>query len=359
MAKKVIEPPAIRTPITIISTDWHLKESNKDQIKDLVRQKCKLAMELSVDTVFMLGDVFESRSGQKVEELVSLDEILDVFKEYNIKLVMIPGNHDKQNYDSPKSFLQPYKHHPALMLIDRAGGVPIRNYHFSLLPFFREKVWLERYQELLEYLGEFDKGIKHVLLSHIAMNGSVNNDGTKVECGISVTDFKQWNLVLLGHYHNQQQVGANVFHIPSIAQNNFGEDNQKGFTVVYDDGSFDLVTAKFKEYEKVSIDFDQTNRATLDLMIKEYANAAKFVRFEFTGSADRVKAIDKEELTALGIDVKIKVKEVEQTIEFATEEVKEYTKDSIVEEFAKFCEEKGHKYDEGIIHLNKKLEKCQ
>jgi exonuclease SbcD len=197
--------------------------------------------------------------------------------------------------------------------------------------------------------------IKHILLSHTAINGSVNNDGSKVECGISVGDFKQWDLVLLGHYHNQQQVGSNIFHIPSIQQNNFGEDNQKGFTVVYSDGSFELFLSKFKQYEKVVIDFDKTSKKQLDTIIKQHSNNDKFVRLDFVGSSDKIKSLNKEELIALGFDVKIKVKEVEQTIEFAEEEVKNHTKESITEEFKLFCKEKNKDFKTGMVYLNKKL----
>jgi len=360
MVKKK-ETTTDKKPITILSTDWHLKESNIEQIKGLITQKCELAKSLDIDTVFCLGDIFDSRAGQKVSILVAFSEILEIFSNYQIKLWAIPGNHDKQGYLGFESFVDPFKYHPNFKYINRAGGVPIGNIMFQLLPYFKETMWLERFRELEEYVGEFGTddfpGKKHVLLSHIALNGSTNNDGTKVNCNISVSDFKNWDLVLLGHYHDQQQVGVNVFHIPSIQQNNFGENDQKGFTVVYDDCSFELHKSSFKEYKKVVIDFDNTTKKQLETILKDQQCVDKFVRLEFVGSSDRLKALNKEELQSLGFNITVKVKEIEDTIEFAEEEIKEHTKESIVEEFKQFCTEKSKDYEIGIIHLNKKLEK--
>jgi exonuclease SbcD len=344
-----------KKPVTVISTDWHLKESNIDQVKDLVKQKCELAKQLGVDTVFCLGDIFDSRSGQKEVTLRAFSDILETFSSYGIKLWMIPGNHDKTILSIDDSFLDPYKHHPKFKLVKMSGRVPIGSTFFYLLPYYKAPIWLEKYHELVDYIGSFNIGEKHILLSHIAMNGSTNNDGSKVECGIAPTLFKSWDAVLLGHYHDQQQIASNVFHIPSIQQNNFGENNQKGFTVVYDDASFELVRSKFKEYVKISIDFDRTSKNDVKAIVKENIDPNKFVRLEFVGSADKIKSLDRDEISSLGIDVKVKVKEIEDTIEYATEEVKEYDSVSIVEEFKLFCEEKGKDFDKGNEYLQRKL----
>jgi hypothetical protein len=89
--------------------------------------------------------------------------------------------------------------------------------------------------------------------------------------------------------------------------------------------------------------------------VKKYADSDKNIRFEICGSADKVKSLDKEAISAMGIDVKIKVNEIEDTIQYAKEEVKNYTKDNIVEEFQLFCEEKEIDFEKGMQHLNKKI----
>lgn len=48
----------------------------------------------------------------------------------------------------------------------------------------------------------------------------------------------------LGHYHDYQQVGSNIFHLGSLQQNNFGEDESKGFWMLYDDCTVELLKSK-------------------------------------------------------------------------------------------------------------------
>ena len=344
----------MRKPITIISTDWHLKQDNIKQLKFLITQKCELAQELGVKTVFCLGDIFESRTGQQQETLASLSEILEIFEEYQITLIAIPGNHDKTAYLSTKSFLTPYKHHPFFLLVDKNLDIEVENINFSLQPYFKENLWLDNYNKLMS-TNPIVKGKKNIFLSHIAMNGSVNNDGSKVSCNISVGDFKEWDLVLLGHYHNAQQVGVNVFHIPSIQQNNFGENADKGFTVVYDDCSTEMIKSDFREFEKITVNLDTISKTDFNTLVKTHSNSDKNIRFELIGSTDKVKSINKEELGALGISVSIKVKEIEDTIEYAEQEIKEFNSTNIIDEFAEFCKEKEKDYDKGVIYLQKKL----
>jgi len=347
-----------KKPIVVMSTDWHLKETNIEEIKDLITQQCELSVSLGININFCLGDIFDHRTGQKEVTLTAFSDILGIFAKYKIKLVAIPGNHDKQNYEGFSSFIDPFRFHPGFMYIHHHGGIPMEEHgvHFHFLPYMKHGTWLGMFQEALEYMQPpFKDGKKHVLLTHIAVNGSRNNDGSVVECGIAVNDFKDFDLVLLGHYHDQQQVGHNVFHIPSLQQNNFGENPEKGFTVFYDDCTFETVKSKFKEYEKVKVDFNNITKEELTALTKEYTSVDKFVRFEFTGTSDKVKAINKEEFAALGIDVKIKVKEIEDTIQYADAEIKEYDKHSIIAAFSDFCEEQDKSFDQGIIHLSKKL----
>jgi exonuclease SbcD len=343
-----------KVPILVLSTDWHLRKNNIQQIKDLIIEQCEFTVSLGLNIMVCNGDIFDHRTGQDVETLIAFSEILAIIASYKLTLIAIPGNHDKQAYDGDNSFISPFKFHKNFNYIDNFGGFNIGHIHFHLLPYYKANIWLERFEEMQSHI-DFADGDKHVLLSHIAVNGSRNNDGSVIECGIAVGDFKHFEVVLLGHYHDQQQVGKNVFHIPSIQQNNFGENAEKGFTVFYDDCTFDLHISNFKRYEKISVDFDKISKTGLESLVKAYAGKDQYTCFEFTGASDKVKSINKEELTSMGIDVKIKIKEIEDTIQYADSEIKEYTKNSIVVEFADFCEEKNKDFDEGMTYLSKKL----
>lgn len=347
-----------KIPLAILSTDWHLKEQNIEQIKALAKQKCDLALKLGVKNLFILGDVFDSRPGQKASVLKAFSDILIQFAEHELKVFAIPGNHDKQSYFSDESYLDVYSKHKNFVVIHKMGGVPFKDHgiNFYMLPYYKPVEWINKLIELEEYVFTPEKPEgKCVLLSHQAINGSVNNDGTKVVNDISVNDFSNWDLVLLGHYHDRQQPGHNIHHIPSIQQNNFGEDEDKGFTVFYSDLSFELVKSDFVPYQTVDIDLDTVTIKKLDELVGKIDSECKNVRLNFIASSKTAKSLSREKYSALGFDVRITLREVEDDIVYADKEVKEYDAQSIKDEFKQFCEERQYDFETGVSFLNAKV----
>lgn len=331
-------------PIAILSTDLHAKTDNVEQVKDLIQQKIKLGEKLQVKTLIVLGDIFDSRQAQPLIVLQFWEEILDLIYEAGMNLICIPGNHDKTDYSKRYSFLGPFKHHPAFTLMDDYDFIKLAEGLCGIfIPYFEEDKWLEYFQETKKYL----KNEKYILFSHQALTGSVNNDGSKIENSLKPSIFEKFFKVFLGHYHNQQKIGKNIYHIPSIQANNFGEDNEKGFTVLYDDGSHELIHSEFKQYYTLKVDLDKISKDELNdlkkdgsLLIKE---SGANVRFKFEGSEDKVSALQKEEYTALGIDVKKEHKTIVKSIQKAeTGEVIVYNNETILKKFDSFCEEESY-----------------
>lgn len=349
----------MKKAIAILSTDWHIKRENINQIKDLFEQKCKLANKLGVRDLFCLGDIFESRIAQRQDVLTAFEEILQMLVKYDLSLTIIPGNHDKTDYNDKGSFLIPFKHHRKLVLIELMGSIPMPDsgINFYFIPFFSESIWVDKFNELINDDLHFDAKGKHknILLTHIAVTGSRNNDGTLVSSGISTKMFKPFFKVFSGHYHDQQKIGENFYHIPSIQQNNFGEDRDKGFTVIYDDGSHELIHSNFKEYINVKFDLDDINYLDIINSKDVYDSVNNYIRFTIKGSENKLKAINKEEFISRGIDVKLINREIEQTLKYAEQEVTELNSSTIIDEFNKFCEKEDIDYEQGMNYLKQIL----
>lgn len=344
----------MKKPIFVLSADWHLQSSNIDLIKSLASQKCALAKSLGLSEVIVLGDIINSRIAQRLDVLTGFLEILDIFEENNIRLIAISGNHDRYNYLEINSFLDPFQHHPNFLLTRDSSTLFQAPVALTFLSFFKEEKWLEIYKSL-----SINEGFKNILCTHIGFQGSLNNDGSKHESIIKPELFKDWDLVLSGHIHNQCKVAKNIFHIPSICQNNFGEDLEKGFTVLYDDLSFELVKSDFPKYLTVQVDLDKQTKKQYDPILNasiEHAKTSKDrFRFEFTGEANKLKTIDKGQYEKLGIDVSIKNKEVEIKEVEKYQQVKVLSNSEIKESFKEFCVQEELDYETGIKYLNQKL----
>nr|DAS97853.1 MAG TPA: putative DNA double strand break repair [Caudoviricetes sp.] len=336
----------MRNPLFVISNDKHLTNQNIEIFEDLCKQEIKLATDLGVKDVLWLGDIFDSRIAQREEVLNAVGRCIEYYHAADLTIHCIPGNHDKTVYSSPTSFLDAFVHHPGFDLMSYPIIKNIAGVEILFMPFFEDGVWIDLFDQANECTSN-----ETILCSHIAVKGSRNNDGTTVDTPISPALLSGFKCVFLGHYHNAQKIGKNIYHLPSTYQRNFGEDAEKGFTVYYDDGTHELVKSKFKEYRKIKVDTDSlTDEEILDLA-RQNSEGDGLVRLELVGDQNRLKSINKGALSSMGVDVKMKFTEVEVQDNELTEEVKEFTSDEILKKFEVFCKEKGYKLKTGKKYL--------
>lgn len=349
----------MKKPLTIISTDWHLSKNNIDQVKDLVRQKIELAHKLGIKKIISGGDIFNSRKAQEQSVLNAFGEILDEIEDADLKLWSIVGNHDKVDLDNESSYLTEFKHHPGFILIEYYGALYFGENEdrtsFTLLSFFKDEKYKTYLSEIIENSPKYKN---HFLVSHQAVTGVRNNDGSLVENNLKLSDFQKFDTVFMGHYHNRSKVG-NVRYIGSLCQNNFGEDTEKGFIVVYDDGSYEFVQSKFKKFEKIIFDLDKTSVKEFKHQIQSIRHQINDsnIRIELTGGDEKLSSVNFDDVKEMGFDVKLKRKDIEAHIEVAEEGGKlEFNTESILKEFDSFCDQEEIKDKEiGFKYLTKIL----
>lgn len=336
----------MKKPITIIFNDIHIKNGNEEDVFKGVQYLVDYANNLGVSEVICNGDIFDSRSFQRLSHLKCWEKCLELFKINNIVCHTNVGNHDKSLYNKEESFLDPYKYHPSIKLYPRISDINICGVNFTISPFFEDKMLCE---DLKLHNGS------NVLVGHWSCDGSTYLGKTDQNKVINKKLLSKWDKVYLGHYHNYHEVNENTTHLPSLLQDNFGEDNIKGFTIIYDDLSYEVVKGKFKEFVKVCIDINETSIKEVSKKVKDYENFEGVVRFEITGDDSKLKSVDKSIFTDFGIDVKLKF-DKKYTLE-QNEEKKPilnevYNEVNIRNEFKKFCEDKGYDYAFGSNLLN-------
>ena len=345
----------MKIPIAINSADWHLKETNIEQIKSLVLQQITLAKELSVKYLLVAGDIFNSRKAQSEAVLNAFGQILDICTKNDVTLICISGNHDKCDNDKEDSFLTPFRNHPNFDLIHSYGMRKINDICFHFLPYYNEVVYLDYLGKIIENL---QPSCKNFLITHQGIEGVKNNDGTEVKSSIKKDLFQGFDKVLVGHYHQRGVLNKNIHYIGSICQNNYGEDQEKGFTIVYSNGAIEFKRSEFKVFEKIVID-QNLSKKELNQLILDNKSENKNIRFEFITSTEDKSLIDIDFIKSQGIDVKIKRKDIEQTVDLAESGEKvQFTDTSIIAEFKIFCEKEEVQYQEfGEEMLNKVLNK--
>lgn len=348
------------TPYAIISTDWHISSDNVELSKSLAAQQIELAKERKVTKLICLGDVFESRKAQPENVLTCFHDILNMIEENSMHLYVIPGNHDKTDYKSVSSFLTPFANHPAISLIDESSSFRINNtsnvwLHF--LPFFQDDIWVEKLNPIKDLIDANNKG-KHYLFSHQSMNGSRNNDGSKVESRIDSELLSKFDMCYFGHYHDEQQPLINAIHLSSWKQKNFGEDDNKGFYVLnlINNEQLDIerVESNYPKYHTFELTTENAP-GTLPTLVELKQGQGANVRVKVKGSTSELKALPLNLFTDAGIKVQtIDVEEINKIQE--TETIQDYEKpETLIDAFKEFCEEKRFDFKQGIEFLKKVL----
>ena len=339
----------MKKPLAIIFNDAHLKTGNEQDVIDSVKHLLEYARVNKINKLIFAGDLFDSRSFQRQSVLQALDIILDMIHEAGCTLWLFPGNHDKTIYKSFDSFLDVYRYHPCVKFNRELKRIQIEDVTIDLLPFFSDDM-------LIPMLEEAEGA--DVLISHFEMAGSTHLGKTSKKTSINQKLLSKWKKVYLGHYHNHHEISDDIVHLPSLRQSGFGEDSKKGFTILYDDLSYELVQGRFKVFKKLSFDVEEFDNVKVQEVISTYSNSKDTIRVEITGDESRLKAFDKTRFQNTGIDIKIKY---EKKYDFKAEDLKMptvveyYGKTQVRETFQAFCKNKGYDHSEGLTLLDEFL----
>jgi exonuclease SbcD len=322
--------------IGVFITDTHLAENNIEIVKSIFRQTANKAKELGLTVIYHLGDIFHSRKGQTQEMLSVFDDILDELHNEDIKLILIPGNHDKQDYGSWKSFLKSYRHHPALDLIQEYGYYEYDGINIHMLPFFEDEIYIKKLEELKEKNGW---NLANVLLTHIGFSGAIMNNGIPVESTVTLNHVSEFSLVLVGHYHDPQEIAGRVKYIGAALQHDFGENESKGLTILYDDLSTELIKLDFPKFRSFEIDVKALTTKDIADLKKEKEDSQDNIRIILKGDEKDIKAFNRQALIEVGVKVEMKEDKIDR--EELEHRVVPFDDKSLNEEFDVFCEKES------------------
>ena len=90
--------------------------------------------------------------------------------------------------------------------------------------------------------------------------------------------------------------------MPSLRQNSYGENNNKGFTLLYDDLSYEIVKGVFKEYKKIKLNIDGKTKVEINNILKKYELDDRNLRFEVYGDENSLRSLDLDIFKSKNID---------------------------------------------------------
>lgn len=328
-------------------TDTHLKETNIEINKSVYRQTISFCKENGLDTVYHLGDIFNSRKAQSLDVLQAFLEILDMFRKAGIRLVAIPGNHDKTDYTSRLSFLDPFESHPSFHLVTSYEIFELfPGTHITMIPFFADieyKEWLEFAEKRVSQLDQ----CRHILFTHIGVHGAIMNNGIAID-GILKDLFEPYEYVDIGHYHDLQIIDK-FRYIGSSIQHNYGENSEKGLSILYDDLSFETKVLDYPKYHKIETNVADLTFKDIEEIRKEVESSGDNIRIVLIGDEKEIKSFNKQALLAAGVSVAIKQEEISRNE--IDERSEPFTQHTLLDEFEVFCKRENLDLETGKKYL--------
>lgn len=340
-----------RTPIAIILTDTHLDDGNEEANIRVYREARRLAKEYGLGQVYHGGDIFEARKAQTQHLLTTFDRILSDHDDDRIELCAVPGNHDKTNYAISASFLDPFRYHksfrlyrhPTELMLHHAASVSI-----TLAPFYSDSEYIESLESIATLVP---CEVKHrVMLTHIGLDQAMMNNGMKVTSLVKEDLFKDYDKVLIGHYHDASDYSARIRYIGSSIQHTFGERADKGITVLYSDLTCETVDAGTPKFFTYTVAVEHLTNKKLAEIKKVKEEGQDQVRVVITGDEAKIKSFDKNRLQSAGIKVALKEERIVK--EDVDDRVEAFTDSSISTAFAAFCGKNNLDLKEGKKYLS-------
>ncbi|QQV88922.1 recombination-related endonuclease [Providencia phage PSTRCR_121] len=190
--------------------------------RDSVRQVIELCKKRKIKTVIQFGDWFDVRKAVTHTTMEFTREMVEMFKEADIKIVTLVGNHDQhfRNKIHPNAATELLTQHDNITVIDKPTTLDFDGCLVDIVP------WLcqENTEEILNHVKTSSA---EICIGHWELNGFYFYKGMKSH-GLEPDFLKKYKKVYSGHFHTISKAG-NVEYIGTPYSITAGdEDDPRG-----------------------------------------------------------------------------------------------------------------------------------
>jgi len=331
----------------------NIAEFNRNWDEALMVCQCE-----GISEIIIGGDMFTERSSQTLAVLLAVKGALDRAVAKGMYVTIAEGNHDIVDKEAFDGYNHLWVGQKNIDVIDTYRILSWEECDFVLavMSYFPENGsfldWLDKMlTEALTKHGDVVRSEQDIILYiHEGVHGALGN--FEIEGELPQEPLLDYKAVLCGHYHNRIHIkGTNIQYIGSSRQHNFGEDEEKGYTILYTDGSTEFVKNQANQrFKTFDIDYDDISK--IDKLIdKETLEYCK-VRVKVRCTEQQAKVFDKQQLLDLGankVELTLNTSVVQETAAMGIEE--KFDKQGIKKEYRNFCNEQEIDSELGIKYL--------
>ena len=324
----------------LIITDTHAKRGELDEFALNWDEAFDICEKRGIKTILFGGDMVYNTASQTLDVLSAIKDVLDKANRKGIMILAIYGNHDMPNREVQNSYLHLFQGRSNFQVSNQIIVCPEDcNFKLQMVSYYLEN---EKFDEFFDdIILQKSKTRKNILLLHEGINGGLSIEA-KENKELPAKMFEDFDLVLCGHYHNRAKISDNIQYIGASRQMSFGEDDQKGYTILFDDGSIEFIQNQVnKRFTTIETSFKKLNQNTIE-EISELADEGYKIRLIVNCEKNEVNLINKSDyLKAGATKVVIKSDEASVNVKANQSAFTKYDKSGIINSYSAFCEEKN------------------
>lgn len=342
----------MKEAIALLINDIHV---NKDNISDFNRnwdEMLSVCKNENIADIVIGGDMFTSRASQTLATLLAVKHALDKAVAQGLYVTIAEGNHDLVDQEAIEGYNHLWIGQKHIEVVDVYKVLIWEDCDFALLVmsyFPEDGSFLERMNDavqdtLKQYPSLSENDI--ILYIHEGVHGALGE--FEIAGELPQEPLVRFKAVLCGHYHNRVRIkNTNIEYIGSSRQDNFGEDEEKGYTILYSDGSYGFVKNEVNaRYTTIELDANKVDDFQL-----EKDDRYKY-KVKVKCNEKQAKLFDKQKLLDLGFNKVEVIAENALPKETAASGISEkYDKQGIKKEYQNYCNENSIDSKLGIKYL--------
>ena len=342
-------------PCLLLLNDLHIDKDNIDKFVRNWNEALDVAAQYEVREIVIGGDVFTSRATQPLSVLKTVRECFRKAHDTVDIITVAEGNHDKVDQEDFFGYNHLFSDIEGVHVVDDYDYICLNIYDpesdvaLYVMSFFPETgSFVSRYEAMVE---SEDIGDNDILYIHEGIHGTLGDFDIPSELPNDM--FGIFSKVLVGHYHNRCKIkGTNIEYIGSSRQHSFGEDEEKGYTLLYSDGSTRFIKNKVNtRYITLSVNASDVDEGWLT-QLKADDDIPYKVKVKVSCTDAESKVFDKQRLLDAGAN---KVELVTEKLKKVTEKPasldEKFDKAGIEKEYLRFCNDRDIDSELGIQYL--------
>lgn len=342
----------MKEAIALLINDIHVGKDNISDFNQNWDEMLTICKRENIADIVIGGDMFTSRASQTLATLLAVKNALNRAVAQGLYITIAEGNHDLVDQESFEGYNHLWIGLKGIEVIDVYKVLMWEDCDFALLVmsyFPEDGSFLERmYHAVQDTLKQYPNISQSdiILYIHEGVHGALGD--FEIPCELPQEPLLGFKAVLCGHYHNRVKIkNTNIEYIGSSRQGNFGEDEEKGYTILYSDGSYGFVKNEVNtRYKTIELNADKTDNFQL-----EKDGRYKY-KVKVKCNEKQAKLFDKQKLLDLGFNKVEVITENALPKESAAFGIQEkYDKQGIKKEYQNYCNENSIDSKLGIKYL--------